>query len=131
MSETTVSKALVLYDGQCPLCQRSVRLLRRLDWMGRLDYLDARKPETVPAGTPPLDSARLLEEMHVVTPARRVLHGFAALRWLAWRLPLLWLLAPFLYIPGVPWLGQKLYLWVARNRLHLVPCHGACKLPDT
>jgi predicted DCC family thiol-disulfide oxidoreductase YuxK len=132
MSETTTAgKALVLYDGQCPLCQRSVRLLRRLDWLGRLAYRDARHPEALPPGTPPLDPQRLLEEMHVITPGRRVLHGFRALRWLAWRLPLLWLLAPLLYIPGVPWLGQKLYLWIARNRLHLVPCHGGvCTLPD-
>ena len=35
-----------------------------------------------------------------------------------------------LYIPGVPGLGQRLYLWVARNRFRLVPCHGGvCTLP--
>jgi hypothetical protein len=43
---------------------------------------------------------------------------------MAWRLPLLWILAPFLYVPGVPTLGQAAYLWVARNRFRLVPCHG-------
>jgi hypothetical protein len=63
--------------------------------------------------------------MHVVTPDHRhVYHGFAALRWLAWRLPLLWPVLPLLYLPGVPALGQRLYLWVARNRFRLVPCHG-------
>lgn len=63
--------------------------------------------------------------MHVLTPdGTRLLSGFAALRWLAWRLPLLWPLAPFLYLPGMATLGQRLYLWVARNRLRLVPCHG-------
>src|SRR5262249_15442322 len=36
--------AVVLYDGQCPLCRRSVALLRRLDWLGRLAYADARDP---------------------------------------------------------------------------------------
>jgi hypothetical protein len=69
--------------------------------------------------------------MHVLTPdGRRVYHGFAALRWLAWRLPLLWPLAPLLYLPGIPSLGQRLYLWIARNRFRLVPCHGGvCTLP--
>jgi predicted DCC family thiol-disulfide oxidoreductase YuxK len=63
--------------------------------------------------------------MHVLSAdGRRVYHGFAALRWLAWRLPLLWPVAPLLYVPGVAGLGQRLYLWVARNRFRLVPCHG-------
>jgi predicted DCC family thiol-disulfide oxidoreductase YuxK len=123
------ARAQVLYDGQCAFCRKSVALLRRLDWLGRLTYVDARGPSRLPPGAS-LDPARLLEEMHVLTPERRVYHGFAALRWLAWRLPLLWALAPLLYIPGVPALGQRLYLWVARNRFRLVPCHGGvCTLP--
>jgi len=44
--------------------------------------------------------------------------------------PALWPLVPLLYLPGVPAAGQRLYLWVARNRYHLVPCHaGACAVP--
>ena len=31
---------------------------------------------------------------------------------------------------GVPWLGNKLYLWVAKNRFDLVPCDdGGCRVP--
>ena len=123
------ARAQVLYDGQCAFCRKSVELLRRLDWLGRLSYVNARDQSNLPAGAA-LGPARLLEEMHVLTPERRVYHGFAALRWLAWRLPPLWPLAPLLYIPGVPALGQRLYLWVARNRFRLVPCHGGvCTLP--
>ena len=123
------ARTQVLYDGQCAFCRKSVELLRRLDWLGRLTYVDARGPSRLPPGAS-LDPARLLEEMHVLTPDRRVYHGFGALRWLAWRLPPLWVLAPLLYIPGVPALGQRLYLWVARRRFRLVPCHGGvCTLP--
>jgi predicted DCC family thiol-disulfide oxidoreductase YuxK len=117
--------AFVLYDGQCLLCLKAVGILRRLDWLKRLRYADVREPAGVPEQGRALRPERLLEEMHLLTPGGgRVYHGFAAFRWIAWRLPLLWPVAPFLYIPGVPWLGQRLYLWVARNRFHLVPCHG-------
>ena len=128
---TPDGRGQVLYDGQCPLCLRSVALLKRLDWLGRLRTIDARDRSQWPASDAPLDPERLLQEMHVVTPdGRRLYRGFAALRWIAWRLPLLWPLAPLLYIPGVPRLGQRLYLWVARNRFRLVPCHGGvCTLP--
>jgi hypothetical protein len=79
----------------------------------------------LPDQDPPLDPARLLQEMHLIVPGGgQVHHGFHAFRWMAWRLPVLWLLLPLLYLPGAPALGQRLYLWVARNRFRLVPCHG-------
>jgi predicted DCC family thiol-disulfide oxidoreductase YuxK len=124
-------RAVLLYDGHCAFCRKSVDLVRRLDWLGVVRFADVRDPAALPATDAPLDPERLLAEMHLVPPGGgRVYHGFGALRWLAWRLPLLWPLAPFLYLPGVPALGQRLYLWVARNRFRLVPCHGGvCTLP--
>jgi predicted DCC family thiol-disulfide oxidoreductase YuxK len=124
-------KALVLYDGQCAFCRKSIAILKKLDWLGALRYQDGRDVERLPKTDPPLEPARLLDEMHLVPPSGRpVYHGFGAFRWMSWRLPLCWLIAPFLYIPGVPWLGNKVYLWIARNRLKLVPCKdGICELP--
>jgi predicted DCC family thiol-disulfide oxidoreductase YuxK len=124
-------KAVVLYDGRCPFCIRSKALLERLDWRRRLAFRDARDPANLPAEGPALDPLRLLDEMHLIAPdGHTVYHGFAAFSWMAWRLPLLCPLAPLLYVPGVPTLGQRLYLWIARNRFHLVPCHGGvCTLP--
>lgn len=125
-----MSQTRVLFDGTCPLCQFSVRQLRTLDWMRRLEYFDARHPELFPADLPPLDPVRLLEEMHVVTPTGQVLVGFRGVRYLAWHLPLLWAIVPLLYLPGAGTLGQWLYLKVARNRYNLVPCKdGVCSLP--
>jgi predicted DCC family thiol-disulfide oxidoreductase YuxK len=124
-------KAVVLYDGECPLCQKSVAILKRLDWLGRLHYQNCRELDRLPPSPEPLDPQRMLEEMHVVTPRRdAVYRGFWAFRWMAWRLPLLVAFAPLLYVPGVPALGQWAYRWVAKNRYKLVPCHdGVCHVP--
>ena len=126
-----ILKPLVLFDGLCPLCQGSVAWLKRLDWFRAVDFKDARDPSNIPSMDPPLALSRLLEEMHLVTTdLKKSLHGFKAFRYISWRIPLLFLLAPFMYIPGIPWLGQKIYLWVARNRFNLVPCKdGVCHLP--
>jgi len=129
-----MTPTIVLFDGNCELCQRAVRLLRRLDWLHRLQFVNSREPGSVPRTDPPLDPARLMQEMHAIAPSGRVYHGFGAFRHMAWRVPLLVLIAPFLYIPGVPFVGQRLYLWIARNRFHLVPCHdGQCQIhrPDS
>jgi predicted DCC family thiol-disulfide oxidoreductase YuxK len=120
-----MNHAAVIFDGDCAFCQKSVSLLRRLDWFRRLTYVNFREPDNPLLKSPLLEGAPLVEEMHLLTPdGSRVYHGFGAFRWLAWRLPALCLIAPLLYIPGVPRLGQKVYLWIARNRFRLVPCHG-------
>jgi predicted DCC family thiol-disulfide oxidoreductase YuxK len=123
-------KAVVLFDGECAFCRKSVGLLQRLNWIGRVECRDCRDRANLPPCGEPLDEAKLLEEMHVVTPdRRRALVGYLAIRWLAWRLPPLWLIAPFFYLPGTLWLGTRLYRRIARNRYSLIPCdHGQCRI---
>jgi len=115
-------RALVLYDGQCRLCLASVRRLRRLDWLGRLAYGDARD-ESVRRHVPDADEEALLRRLHLVPPrGAKALDGFYAFRWIAGRLPLLWILWPFLWIPGVAPLGVRVYDAVARNRFAFGTC---------
>ena len=123
-------QAILLFDGQCAFCRKSVGILTRLDWLGRVHCQDARDLPNLPVCDEPLVPQKLLDEMHVVTADRQHAYaGYRAIRWLAWRLPLLWPLAPFFYLPGTLWLGNKLYRWVARNRFELVPCeHGMCQV---
>lgn len=124
-------KATLLYDADCAFCRKSVNILQKLDWLKSVRYQNGRDLGRLPATEPPLDPKRLIEEMHLVTgDRRRVYHGFGAFRWMAWRMPLTALFAPLLYIPGVPWLGQKIYLWIAKNRFKIMPCKdGVCELP--
>ncbi len=127
----TTTSATVLYDGACPFCTFSVGILKKLDWLRKLHFQNARDTKHLPESDVPLVPKRLIEEMHLVTPGGKDVHaGFKAFRWMSWRLPATWLLAPLLYIPGIPWLGQKVYLWIAKNRFKLVPCKdGVCAIP--
>ncbi len=80
---------------------------------------------------PLVAAASLLEQMHVLPADGKSLYGgYRAIRFIAWRLPLTCLGTPLLYLPGMTWLGQKIYLWVARNRFKIIPCeHGVCRVP--
>ena len=124
-------QAIVLYDGDCPLCRKTTEFLKRLDWFGRLRFHNCRDTAAIPAHTAHLDPARMIQEMHVLTPDRaNAYSGFRAVRWIAGRVPALWPLYPLLFIPGTARLGQRLYLWVARNRFRLMPCRdGVCTIP--
>jgi predicted DCC family thiol-disulfide oxidoreductase YuxK len=122
------SKALVIYDGECAFCVSSVEQVRRLDVFRRLSYADARDASLL-ADHPEVDPARALARLQLVPPGRGALEGFYALRWLAGRLPLLWILWPVLWIPGIAPIGVRAYDFVARNRFVLGSCdQGACEL---
>ena len=124
------ARAKVLFDGDCALCQKSIKILKQLDWLERLEYVDVRNTQQEVLQNPLVAPAPLLEQMHLLTPAgTKIYGGFLAFRWMAWRLPLVVPFAPLMYLPGVPWLGNKVYLWIARNRFRLVPCQGgACTI---
>src|SRR4051812_19129408 len=122
LTETAADgKAVVLYDGECPLCKKSVSILKKLDWFHKLSFQNGRDVEHLPPSKVALNPQRLLEEMHLLTPDRTQAYpGYKAFRYMAWRLPLTLPFAPLMYVPGVPWIGNKIYLWIAKNRLKLV-----------
>ena len=126
-----MTKARVLYDGDCAFCRKSIALLKKLDWLGKLDYVNVRDTAQPILKEPRIAAAPLLDQMHVLPGNGQTLYGgYRAARWLAWRLPLTWGIAPFLYLPGMTYLGQKVYLWIARNRFKIIPCeHGVCSMP--
>jgi predicted DCC family thiol-disulfide oxidoreductase YuxK len=121
----------VLFDGYCPLCRRTVRLLLGLDLFERLSFVDLHALDLSRYGDEKrvtLDRAALDEAMHVVWN-RRAYRGFDGFRKIAGSLPLLWLLAPLLYIPGIPMLGRAVYRRVARSRMSMHACAGgACAI---
>ncbi|MEX0878117.1 MAG: DCC1-like thiol-disulfide oxidoreductase family protein [Thermoanaerobaculia bacterium] len=95
-------------------------LLRRLDIRKRIAFRDAlRDWPRIQREFPALTQEQCLESMHVATPRGRIHSGFDAYRALAWALPLAWPVAPFLYVPGVPWVGRRVYAAVAARRRRL------------
>ena len=116
------NKHVFLFDGACGLCQRTVAVLRALDVLDRIVFYDAiRDWPTVRERFPVLHQQDCIETVHVVTSRGRVEAGFEAYRALSWSLPLLWLAAPLLYLPGVPWVGRRVYAAVAARR-HRTGC---------
>jgi predicted DCC family thiol-disulfide oxidoreductase YuxK len=119
-------RILVLYDGECGLCQRSVFGLRILDWLDRLRYADFRHPTVRKKEAPELTEETLDKAMHIKLPNGKFLTGFYAFRRIAWNLPACWIIAPFLYIPGVPFIGRCVYARVAASRKKCT--HESCKI---
>lgn len=114
----------VLYDGNCQLCQRSMFYLQLSDWLGRLKPVNFRVATEKSLVAPDLAMLDLDRAMHVRYTAGskrgKTLQGFFAFRALAWNIPALWISVPFMYLPGVPWVGKRAYAYIASHRQRCV-----------
>jgi predicted DCC family thiol-disulfide oxidoreductase YuxK len=110
---------VVIYDGQCKFCRSQVTNLSRLDCCGnRLSFISLHDPR-VAERYPDLTHDQMMEQMYVVDGADRRHAGADAVKYLSRRLPLLWIAAPILHIPGSARLWQWMYRQVAKRRYAL------------
>jgi predicted DCC family thiol-disulfide oxidoreductase YuxK len=119
------SRPIVVYDGSCGMCRRSVRLVQRLDWLHRFDlqaYDDAIRCY------PEVARGVLDDGLRVRFPNHTVTVGMPAVRSIGMRLPATMLGAWLLYLPGFSWLGAKVYRWISRHRTR--DASGSCHLPN-
>lgn len=109
-------KAIILFDGRCGLCGTMTIILTSFDWLRRLQFVNYHDPKVRETYAPGISMKELDTAMHVRSLDGSMTKGFCGFRTLAWQLPPLWILVPILYIPGVPFLGENVYEWVAKHR---------------
>jgi len=111
----------VFFDGDCPLCLREIRLLRRLDRKGRILFTDIARPEFDPSSVG-LDKQTLMARIHGRAPTGEMVEGVEVFR----RLYAAVGFGPIVALsrlPGVSHLLDACYSWFASNRLRLT---GRC-----
>lgn len=123
----------LLYDGNCPLCRRTVRVVGAMDLLSRIRFINFRTADLADLsalhGGVQLDPARLEREM-IVIKAGRAYGGAEGARVVAGAVPALWMVWPFLAIPGLSNLSAAVYRGIAGNRMNLLKCEpdGACEM---
>lgn len=121
----------VLFDGDCPLCSREIRFLKRLDrGRGRIDFEDIADP-CFDSGIYGLDTGDVIARIHGVLPDGTVVHGMEVFRRAYAAVGIGWLMAPTGW-PGLRRLADLAYRIFARNRLRWTgrscPCkRGSCE----
>jgi predicted DCC family thiol-disulfide oxidoreductase YuxK len=110
-----VAEVTILYDGACNLCRASVAKLRRLDPQGRVETLDLHNPD-VPKRFPQVNADEAMRLMQAVDSQGRVYSGSDAWARVLLALPGWKLIAWLLLVPGIRFVAQRIYAWVARNR---------------
>lgn len=119
----------VFYDSECPLCDREIALLRRLDRHQRVRFTDITRIDY--SGNETEKSYdELMAEIHARLPDGTWITGVEAFRRLYSAVGLRWLVMPTRW-PVVSQLVEYGYRVFARNRLRLTGrCQGECRIPN-
>jgi predicted DCC family thiol-disulfide oxidoreductase YuxK len=124
----------VYYDGICGLCNRTMHVINTLDWLRLVNYkpIQVLEEEDLPPGG---TIEKLTREMGVVAQGQ-LSYGFKGYVRLLCHLPLTMLIAlPFsliMYIPPISYIGNRVYRWVAKNRLFWFGCvDNQCEIPTS
>jgi predicted DCC family thiol-disulfide oxidoreductase YuxK len=95
----------VYYDSVCPLCQREIALMRRLDKRDRIEFVDVFDE----GSTCPLDRDTLLERFHARDENGELVSGAAAFAAMWRQIPWLRPLGLVARYRPVLWVLERLY----------------------
>lgn len=108
---------VLVWDGNCGFCRRSMRVFKALDVLGRIIAIPSTETSLYKADLDDYDPSVLTVGIWVrARGSRRVYIGFDGFRRAVWVMPVVWVILPFLYLPGATWLGRQAYGWVAKHR---------------
>lgn len=105
----------LVYDGDCNVCGRFVRLVERWDRRREVEIVPSQN-SSIAARFPWIPSDAYAEAVQLIGPGGRTSQGAQAIEDLLSILPKGWLIAWIFKLPLVGRLADKLYRWFARNR---------------
>lgn len=114
---------IVLYDGQCEVCQACVSWLMALDRKQKTECIPLEDVD-LDKLHPDLKEEACLRELHVVSPEKNIYVGWDAVAKLALLFPVTWIIGAVGVIPICHWLGVHGYRMIARNRYLISKCRG-------
>lgn len=117
---------IMIYDAECRLCVSAKEIMGRWDAKRRLRFLPFQDPEAFSL-VPDLPKIGCLNAMRVIDQEGRVSIGIDALRAILYLLPGGFIIASLFRLPGVYFVAENIYCWIARNRYLLL---GAVRSKD-
>ena len=105
-----------VFDGQCVICRATERVVRALDWRHRVTFVDLHEGNRLRAAALWLAPEQAMGQIHVIDGQGAVFAGFRGSRRMLRELPLGWPIWLLLQVPGMSWLGERVYRFIARHR---------------
>ena len=110
-----------------------MKVITWLDWFHVVELLPLSDPNAARL-VPNLTRESLLEAIHCLAKDGKIHRGARCIRFIGLRMPLAVPVALVLWLPGVIWVAERIYMWISRRR-HLLSrlfgCKEACALLPT
>jgi len=131
---TPPGRYILLYDGLCRFCEAGATRLVSLAKRDAIAKVNFQEPGVL-GQFPGISHEMCKKQMYLISPTGNVIGGFeAAVQAIATR-PLIRWIAYVYYVPGLRWLLDALYAFIARNRYRIMGkmnphdcAGGACAL---
>jgi predicted DCC family thiol-disulfide oxidoreductase YuxK len=118
----------VFYDGQCPLCTRTVVVLSHFDGFGAVAFKDLQTHAQACRALDQIPACELLKDLYAVDGQGRLFAGVDTYLQIAqamvWLAPLAWIIG----LPGLHSVAKSVYRRIADSRTRLV-CDETCAVP--
>ncbi len=126
--EGQTRRYVLVFDGHCRICRRSIRWIRARDREDLIELLPYQDP-SVAERFPHVPAAAFEEAIQLIGPGGERLEGARAVEEILRLIPGARIVAPAFRIPGVRPLAEWVYGLVARNRRHF-GCAAHCSAPN-
>lgn len=121
----TDGRAVILFDGNCELCDRSSRHLEQAVGTKRVRRASFQQPHILEA-YPGLVRAECMKVMHVILPSGRVVRGAEGIFRTISLLPWIGIIAFVYYLPGIRFICDAAYRVLANHRYRLFMRRKGC-----
>ena len=115
----------VVYDGNCKVCNRLVKVLNALDRRNEIEVVPSQAPGVM-ARFPWIPARAYAEALQMIGPGGQTWAGAAAVEQILNVVPKGWFVSWLFRIPGVRLIADRFYRWFARNRYKL-GCGDHCQ----
>jgi predicted DCC family thiol-disulfide oxidoreductase YuxK len=115
----------LVYDGNCKVCGRLVKLLRAWDRNEEIEVVASQQPGVM-ARFPWIPARAYVEAVQLIGPGGRTRSGASAIEQLLNILPKGRLISWLFKIPFMRGIADRFYKWFARNRYHF-GCGDHCQ----
>ncbi len=108
----------LFYDKECPLCIRTTIILKYFDVFNKLDFKSVQNDAASYSVLKDYSNQTLLNSMYSINRKNKIYSGFATYKQAFKLVPIFFPIWLVLNLPGFYYLANKLYKFVAKNRVN-------------
>ncbi len=110
------SKLYFFYDAECPLCIRTKLIISHLDVFKAINFKSVQEHASKTQYLNGYNEDALLRDIHSINLENQVFSGVDTYKEVCKHVPFLYVFYILFYIPGVTFIANKIYSYIARTR---------------